>query len=97
MTQRRVENTRVHFGANSPVSVKFLLKVRTGQYKINFAGLKVEAYRFLCQTSRIITKLQQIFWSANSSDIFGESSAKRAVLNLIRSYQILETGPGFVT
>ena len=23
MTQRRVENTRVHFGANSPVSVKW--------------------------------------------------------------------------
>jgi len=36
MTQRRVENTRVHFGTNSPVSVKSLKKASYRPKRLNF-------------------------------------------------------------
>ena len=48
MTQRRVENTRVHFGANSPVSVKYLTKALI--FQINFYR---SLQTFLCMS---------IFW-----------------------------------
>ena len=37
MTQRRVENTRVHFGSNSPVSVKENFDTKNfSSFRLNF-------------------------------------------------------------
>ena len=67
MTQRRVENTRVHFGANSPVSVKFKVQSYEILIDLNHINLyfKIKTYIFF------ETLYQMRSWTAATLDLVG--------------------------